>query len=139
MTGDKPRTHSPQARAHHRLRLLPGWLAAIWGERLEEAARRLRGARLPFDPPSGVGRGQALSGQCGGHQPGGVRRKPGDVQRDSEVRQVAAKNTDRERLRDWLVEWAKGEPRSSQHQRGDVAMGFGPEAHLDESDPNHNT
>ena len=47
-----------------------------------------------------------------------------------------------ERLRDWLVEWGhvrRNRAALPQISAEIVATGFGPEAHLDESDPNHNT
>lgn len=47
-----------------------------------------------------------------------------------------------ERLRDWLVEWGHVRRTRAKLPKIDpqvVATGFGPEAHLDETDPNHQT
>lgn len=53
-----------------------------------------------------------------------------------------AKTPTGERLRDWLVEWGHVRRTRANLPKIDpevVATGFGPEAHLDETDPNHNT
>ena len=48
-----------------------------------------------------------------------------------------------DRLRDWLVEWGhvrkKKGAKKKEISKELEATGFGPECHLDETDPNHNT